>query len=80
MKEARDYYGFYANVNPGVTNSIFRDQSTERRLGEFRMRKTLLFNGYADQVAPSTLDWTCGGTTERTRATLVRLVTAGRVS
>ena len=51
MKEARDYYGFYANVNPAVTNSTFRDQSTERRLGEFFMRKTLPFNGYADQVA-----------------------------
>jgi sulfoxide reductase catalytic subunit YedY len=51
MKEARDLYGFYANVNPGPTNSIFRDQSTERRLGEFFMRKTLPFNGYADQVA-----------------------------
>lgn len=51
MKEARDYYGFYANVNPAATNSTFRDQSTERRLGEFLMRKTLPFNGYADQVA-----------------------------
>jgi sulfoxide reductase catalytic subunit YedY len=51
MKEARDYYGFYANVNPAVTNSTFRDQSSERRLGEFFMRKTLPFNGYADQVA-----------------------------
>jgi sulfoxide reductase catalytic subunit YedY len=51
MKEARLYYGFYANVNPGVTNSTFRDQSSERRLGEFFMRKTLPFNGYADQVA-----------------------------
>ena len=38
-------------MNPGVTNSTFRDQSTERRLGEFLMRKTLPFNGYADQVA-----------------------------
>ena len=44
-------YGFYANVNPAPTASIFRDQSTERRLGEFLMRKTLPFNGYADQVA-----------------------------
>jgi sulfoxide reductase catalytic subunit YedY len=52
MKEARDYYGFYANVNPGVTNSTFRDQSVERRLGEFFMRKTLPFNGYGEQVAP----------------------------
>jgi sulfoxide reductase catalytic subunit YedY len=51
MKQAREYYGFYANVNPAVTNSTFRDQSTERRLGEFLMRKTLPFNGYADQVA-----------------------------
>jgi sulfoxide reductase catalytic subunit YedY len=25
-------------------------QATERRLGEFRSRDTLLFNGYADQV------------------------------
>jgi sulfoxide reductase catalytic subunit YedY len=51
MKEESDYYGFYANVNPGVTRSTFRDQSTERRLGEFLMRKTLPFNGYGDQVA-----------------------------
>jgi sulfoxide reductase catalytic subunit YedY len=51
MKQARNYYGFYANVNPAVTNSTFRDQSDERRLGEFLMRKTLPFNGYADQVA-----------------------------
>jgi methionine sulfoxide reductase catalytic subunit len=51
MKEARDFYGFYANVNPGVTNSTFRDQSVERRIGEFRMRKTLPFNGYGEQVA-----------------------------
>jgi sulfoxide reductase catalytic subunit YedY len=51
MKEARQYYGFYANVNPEVTNSTFRDQSVERRLGEFVMRKTLPFNGYGDQVA-----------------------------
>jgi methionine sulfoxide reductase catalytic subunit len=50
MKEAPNYYGFYSNVNPGVTNSTFRDQSTERRLGELLMRKTLPFNGYADQV------------------------------
>jgi sulfoxide reductase catalytic subunit YedY len=47
---APEYYAFYSNVNPGSTNSTFRDQSTERRLGEFFMRKTLLFNGYADQV------------------------------
>ena len=51
MKEEPLYYGFYSNVNPGATYSTFRDQSTERRLGEFVMRKTLPFNGYADQVA-----------------------------
>ncbi len=37
-------------MNPDRTNSTFRDQSTERRLGEFVMRKTLPFNGYGDQV------------------------------
>jgi sulfoxide reductase catalytic subunit YedY len=51
MKEEPLYYGFFANVNPSQTRSTFRDQSTERRLGEFLMRKTLPFNGYADQVA-----------------------------
>lgn len=51
MREAPEYYGFYSNVNPGPTNSTFRDQSDERRLGEFRMRKTMLFNGYGEQVA-----------------------------
>jgi sulfoxide reductase catalytic subunit YedY len=51
MKEAPLYYGFYANVNPAPTNSTFRDQSTERRLGDFFMRKTLPFNGYGDEVA-----------------------------
>jgi methionine sulfoxide reductase catalytic subunit len=51
MKEEPQYYGFYSNVNPQPTNSTFRDQSTERRLGEFFMRKTLPFNGYGDDVA-----------------------------
>jgi sulfoxide reductase catalytic subunit YedY len=45
------YYAFYSNVNPGRTDSTYRDQATERRIGEFFMRKTLMFNGYADQVA-----------------------------
>ena len=49
--EAPEYYAFYSNVNPGRTASTFRDQATERRLGEFFMRRTLMFNGYADQVA-----------------------------
>jgi methionine sulfoxide reductase catalytic subunit len=43
-------YGFYANVNPDVDHPRW-SQATERRLGEFRRRKTLPFNGYADQVA-----------------------------
>jgi methionine sulfoxide reductase catalytic subunit len=48
---APEYYAFYSNVNPVRTNSTFRDQSTERRIGEFLMRKTTLFNGYGDQVS-----------------------------
>jgi sulfoxide reductase catalytic subunit YedY len=51
MRQEPQFYGFYSNVNPGPTRSSYRDQSTERRLGEFFMRKTLMFNGYADQVA-----------------------------
>jgi sulfoxide reductase catalytic subunit YedY len=43
-------YGFYSNVNPAVDNPRY-SQATELRLGEFRRRKTLPFNGYADQVA-----------------------------
>jgi sulfoxide reductase catalytic subunit YedY len=49
--EVPAYYSFYSNVNPNPTNSQFRDQSTERRIGEFFMRRTLMFNGYADEVA-----------------------------
>jgi len=45
-----DYYGFYANVNPDVPTPSY-SQATERRLGEFLMRKTMMFNGYGDQVA-----------------------------
>jgi methionine sulfoxide reductase catalytic subunit len=43
-------YGFYANVNPTVDHPRWT-QSSERRIGEFRRRPTLMFNGYADQVA-----------------------------
>jgi sulfoxide reductase catalytic subunit YedY len=49
--EAPEYYAFYSNVNPGPTDSTYRDQRTERRIGEVRMRSTLMFNGYADQVS-----------------------------
>ena len=43
-------YGFYSNVNPDVDHPRW-SQATERRIGEFLRRKTLPFNGYADQVA-----------------------------
>ncbi|MDX1252520.1 MAG: protein-methionine-sulfoxide reductase catalytic subunit MsrP [Gammaproteobacteria bacterium] len=43
-------YGFYANVNPEVDHPRW-SQVRERRIGEFFKRKTLPFNGYADQVA-----------------------------
>ena len=43
-------YGFYSNVNPDVDHPRW-SQARERRIGEFRKRKTLMFNGYADQVA-----------------------------
>ncbi len=43
-------YGFYSNVNPQVDHPRW-SQATERRLGEFFKRKTLMFNGYGDQVA-----------------------------
>jgi sulfoxide reductase catalytic subunit YedY len=47
---APDEYGFYSNVNPEVDHPRW-SQARERRIGEFFKRKTLLFNGYADQVA-----------------------------
>jgi sulfoxide reductase catalytic subunit YedY len=43
-------YGFYSNVNPEVDHPRW-SQATERRIGEFRRRPTLMFNGYGDQVA-----------------------------
>jgi len=46
QEAAPSVYGFYSNVNPSVG-----DQAYERRLGEFLKRKTLMFNGYGDQVA-----------------------------
>ena len=46
-------YGFYSNVNPEVDHPRW-SQASERRIGEGglfnRRRKTLMFNGYADQV------------------------------
>jgi len=46
-------YGFYSNVNPNVDHPRW-SQKTERRIGAslFEQRQpTLMFNGYADQVA-----------------------------
>jgi len=43
-------YGFYSNVNPEVDHPRW-SQAKERRIGEFGKRPTLMFNGYADQVA-----------------------------
>jgi len=40
-------YGFYSNVNPEVDHPRW-SQASERRLGEFRRRKTLMFNGYEE--------------------------------
>ena len=48
--QAPEEYGFYSNVNPNVPHPRW-SQSTEQRIGEYGRRKTLLFNGYADQVA-----------------------------
>lgn len=47
---AANEYGFYANVNPAVDHPRW-SQATEQRIGEFGRRKTLPFNGYAEQVA-----------------------------
>lgn len=43
-------YGFYANVNPQVDHPRWR-QNKERRLGDLTKQETLMFNGYAEQVA-----------------------------
>ncbi len=54
MRASPEEYGFYSNVNPEVSHPRW-SQATERRLGEDgfmqRRRPTLMFNGYADQVA-----------------------------
>ncbi|MBP1703137.1 MAG: putative sulfite oxidase subunit YedY [Chloroflexi bacterium] len=47
---ASNEYGFYANVNPDVAHPRW-SQASERRIGELGRRTTLMFNGYAEQVA-----------------------------
>jgi methionine sulfoxide reductase catalytic subunit len=49
-RAASNEYGFYSNVNPNVDHPRW-SQAKERRLGEIFKRNTLMFNGYADQVA-----------------------------
>lgn len=51
MAAAPQEYGFYANVNPAVNHPRW-SQASEKRVGElFRSRRTLMFNGYGEQVA-----------------------------
>ena len=50
MRAGPGEYGFYSNVNPDVDHPRW-SQATERRLGEFAKRKTMMFNGYGEQVA-----------------------------
>jgi sulfoxide reductase catalytic subunit YedY len=49
-ESAPSEYGFYSNVNPNVDHPRW-SQASERRLGDFLKRPTLMFNGYGDQVA-----------------------------
>ena len=50
MRSAPKEYGFYANVNPDVPHPRWA-QSSERRIGEFRRRRTMPFNGYSEEVS-----------------------------
>jgi len=51
MAAAPKVYGFYSNVNPNVPHPQW-SQATERRVGELERRKTLMLNGYEEEVAP----------------------------
>ncbi|MGL4233290.1 MAG: protein-methionine-sulfoxide reductase catalytic subunit MsrP [Casimicrobium sp.] len=50
VKSGPSEYGFYSNVNPMVDHPRW-SQASERRIGEFSKRKTLMFNGYANEVS-----------------------------
>lgn len=50
MKAGPNEYGFYSNVNPEVDHPRW-SQAKERRIGDILKRPTLMFNGYAEQVA-----------------------------
>ena len=43
-------YGFYSNVNPNIDHPRWT-QATERRIGDFFRRPTLMFNGYEEEVS-----------------------------
>ena len=43
-------YGFYSNVNPNRSHPRW-SQTSERRIGEYGRRQTIMFNGYEKQVA-----------------------------
>jgi len=43
-------YGFYSNVNPIVDHPRW-SQTSERRIGEYGRRETMMFNGYETEVA-----------------------------
>ncbi|VVE34062.1 protein-methionine-sulfoxide reductase catalytic subunit MsrP [Pandoraea anhela] len=53
-RAASNEYGFYSNVNPDIDHPRW-SQATERRIGDGGIftpkRKTLMFNGYGEQVA-----------------------------
>ena len=48
QKNAREY-GFYANVNPGISHPRW-SQRSERVIGSYGRQRTLMYNGYADEV------------------------------
>ena len=48
VSSAREY-GFYSNVNPSVNHPRW-SQAKERRIGDFLKRRTLMFNGYEEEV------------------------------
>jgi sulfoxide reductase catalytic subunit YedY len=50
MASAPHEYGFFANVNPEVDHPRW-SQGTERLIGEGKRIRTMLFNGYGEQVA-----------------------------
>lgn len=49
-EETPNEYGFYSNVNPHVDHPRW-SQKRERRIGDFRKRDTLMFNGYSKFVS-----------------------------